>query len=399
MPAIQIKPGIHWIGVNDRTTDLFEGIWPITEVGVSYNTYLINDKKKAIIDLTKSFKTDDFFGQISQITRLDSIDYLVINHMEPDHTGALKTLLKLAPGIQIICTDKCKEMLANFYQAKENIKTVSDGEELSLGDLTLTFAHTPFVHWPETMMTYIPQEKMLFSCDGFGGFGALAGSIFDDEYPNLAFYEEESLRYFVNIVAKFSGPVLKAIEKLSNIDVKMILPSHGLIWRRDPGRIVSLYKKWSEYAQSAGEPGITMIFGSMYGNTESVMNAIAQGVADEGVPLTIFDAARIHSSYILPSLWTRRGVIVGAPTYEGALFPPVAETLRMAMTKRIMGKKVALFGSYGWNGGAEREFGSIIDGKWKLTDTLIFPGGPTNETLVRAVNFGQAFARSIKSGT
>jgi anaerobic nitric oxide reductase flavorubredoxin len=237
---------------------------------------------------------------------------------------------------------------------------------------------------------------MLFSCDGFGGFGALSGTIFDDQCPNIDFYEKESLRYFVNIVAKFTGPVLKAIEKLGTIEVSTILPSHGLIWRKDPKKIVSLYKAWSECAQTGGKPGVTLVFGTMYGNTENVMNAIAQGVASTGVELEIFDAGRIHPSYILPSLWMKKGVIVGAPTYEGALFPPVAEAIRMAMTKLIKHKKVALFGSYGWSGGAEKEFRSIIEGKWELTNTLIFPGGPTGKTMDQAREFGASFARMIK---
>jgi flavorubredoxin len=396
MPAIEIRPGIHWIGVNDRTTDLFEGIWPITAVGVSYNTYIVNDRKKAIIDLAKSMKTDEFFEQIERITSLDTIDYLVINHMEPDHTGALKTLRKLAPRITIIGTEKCAGMLGNFYGIKENVRIVSDGDSISLGAHTLQFASTPFVHWPETMMTYIPEEKILFSCDGFGGFGALAGTIFDDQCPNIAFYEKEALRYFVNIISKFTGPVLKAIEKLAKIDVRVIAPSHGLIWRKDPGRIVELYKAWSGYGETGGNPGVTIVFGSMYGNTESVMNAIAHGVANEGVDLEIFDAARIHTSYIIPSLWSKKGVLVGAPTYETTLFPPVADVIRMATAKKIKAKKAAFFGSYGWSGGADKEFVSIVEGKWEITGSLPFPGGPTADTMAKAEDFGCSFARMIK---
>ncbi len=396
MPTIEIRPGIHWIGVNDRTTDLFEGIWPITDVGVSYNTYIVNDEKKAIIDLAKSMKTDEFFDQIARVTDISSIDYLVINHMEPDHTGALTTLKKLAPRITIIGSEKCASMLGDFYGIRENVKIVKDGDTISLGKHTLVFASTPFVHWPETMMTYIPEEKILFSCDGFGGFGALSGTIFDDQCPNIAFYEKESFRYFVNIVAKFSTPVLKAIDKLKSLDVGIIAPSHGLIWRKDPGRIVSLYKLWSEYAQSGGRPGVTIVFGTMYGNTESVMNAVAHGVASENVELEIFDGARKHSSYIIPSLWEKKGVIVGAPTYETALFPPVADVVRMAMTKKIQAKKAAFFGSYGWSKGAEREFASIVEGKWDIMDTLIFPGGPTEEVLSRAVKLGASLARAVR---
>ena len=181
MPAIEIRPDVHWIGVNDRTTDLFEGLWPITNEGVSYNAYLINDEKKAIVDLAKAFKGDEFFDHIAEIVDLSEIDYLVINHMEPDHTGVLRTLRKIAPGAVILGSHKTKAMLESFYGVTENVRVVEDGEMLSLGRRTLQFFSTPFLHWPETMMTYETTHRILFSCDAFGGYGALRGAIFEDD--------------------------------------------------------------------------------------------------------------------------------------------------------------------------------------------------------------------------
>lgn len=397
MPAVEIKPGVHWIGVNDRTTDLFEGLWPISEEGVSYNAYLINDEKKVIIDLVKALKTDEFFDQIDEVMPLSEVDYVIINHMEPDHTGILRTLNRLAPDVQIVGTAKMKTMLEAFYGITENVKVVEDGETLSLGRRTLKFVYTPFVHWPETMVTYETNDKILFSCDAFGSYGALRGAIFDDECRNPDFYEVEALRYYVNIVANFSKPVLNAIEKLSGVDVKVIAPSHGLVWRKNPGRIVELYKKWAEYASGETEPGITLIYGSMYGNTEAMMNAVSQGISSVGVPLEIFDVSRIAVSYILPSLWTKRGVMVGAPTYEGRLFPTMTQLLEMAALKHIRHKKVAYFGSYGWSGGALRQMEKIIEPvKWELTDTLAFNGGITQERLRQGEEFGRKFAEIIK---
>jgi len=274
---------------------------------------------------------------------------------------------------------------------------VSDGETLSLGKTELKFVHAPFVHWPETMVTYEPSHEILFSCDAFGGYGALRGGIFDDECKDMAFYESESLRYFANIVAKFSGPTLKAIKKLEDVPVSIIAPSHGLIWRKNPGRIVELYRKWAEYATQTAEPGVTLIYGSMYGNTEMMMNAVAQGISSENVPVEIFDTARTHVSYILPSLWTKRGVVVGAPTYEVGVFPPVGQVLEMAALKRIMNKKAAMFGSYGWSGGALKKIKSIIEPlAWDLTETFEFPGGPTAADLEKAKEFGARFARVAK---
>jgi len=398
MPAVEIKPDVYWIGVNDRTTDLFEGLWPITEEGVSYNAYLINDEKKAIVDLSKALKTDEFFDRIAEIVAVSEIDYVVINHMEPDHTGVLRTLRKIAPGATILGSAKTKKMLESFYGITEKVRVVEDGEALSLGRRTLQFFSTPFVHWPETMMTFETSHRILFSCDAFGSYGALRGAIFDDECKDLGFYQKEALRYYVNIVAKFSKPVLKAIGKLADVPVEIIAPSHGLIWRKNPRLIVDLYKKWAEYASGETEAGITLIYGSMYGNTETMMNAVAQGISRVGVSLEIFDAARTHVSYILPSLWTKAGVMVGAPTYEGTLFPPMAQVLEMATLKRVLNKKVAMFGSYGWSGGALKHLKKIIEPvRWEMVDSLEFVGKPTDEDLKKGEEFGASFAEIIKA--
>jgi len=398
MPPVEIKPNVYWIGMNDRTTDLFEGLWPITQEGVSYNTYLINDEKKAIVDLTKALKTDEFLDQIHNIADVSQLDYVIVNHMEPDHSGVLRTLRRVAPQVTILGTEKTRAMIESFYGITEGVRTVQDGETISLGQHTLQFVYTPFVHWPETMMTYETSERILFSCDAFGSYGALRGAIFDDECTDPEFYEKEALRYYVNIVSVFSKPVLNAIAKLADVPVSVIAPSHGLIWRKNPGHIVELYKEWAEYATGPTKAGVTLLYGSMYGNTEKMMNAVAQGISHEGVPLSIFDVTHTHISYILPSLWTQRGVVVGAPTYEGSLFPPMVQALDMATHKRIRNKKVARFGSYGWGGGAQRHFERLIEPlKWELVDSFEFIGGPTEEDLKQGEEFGVRFARLIKT--
>jgi flavorubredoxin len=398
MPPVEIKPDIYWIGVNDRTTDFFEGLWPITQEGVSYNTYLINDEKKVIIDLVKSLKTDEFFGQIDRIIDLSQLDYVIINHMEPDHTGVVRTIRRVAPNVTFLCTERAHDMLESFYGLTENVQIVADGDSLDLGKHTLRFFSTPFVHWPETMMTYEVENQILFSCDAFGGYGALRGTIFDSECTDLEFYEREALRYYVNIVAIFSRSVLRAINRLADVSVSIVAPSHGLIWREKPQHIVELYKKWTEYATGPTEVGVTLIYGSMYGNTEAMMNVVAQGILEEGVPIDIFDAARIHASYILPSLWTQCGVMVGAPTYEGSLFPPVEHVLEIAGHKRVRDKVAARFGSYAWSGGAQRRFEQLVESlKWKAVDSFEFKGGPTEEDLKQGREFGARFARTIRT--
>jgi len=401
MPKYVIKPNVYCISINDRTTDLFEGLWPVTEEGVSYNSYMIVDEKKVLIDLSKAFKGDEFFDAVEEIVPISELDYVIMNHLEPDHGGLVTTMRRINPNLTILCTDKAKEMLATFYNITDNVQAVSDGETLDLGTKTLQFFHAPFVHWPETMVTYDTTDNILFACDAFGGYGAIRGSLFDDEIKEEEwdFYIKESLRYYVNIVAKFSGQVLKAINKLVGAGLKIdcIAPSHGIIWRKNPGKIIELYQKWAGYMLGETEPGITVLYASMYGNTEAMMNAVVQGISEVGVPVEVFDVGRINVSYILPSLWTKKGVIIGAPTYEAGLFPQMVYVLDMAKRKRILNKKVARFGSKGWSGGAQKELEELLDrNKWELVDYFEFTGHATKEELTKGEELGKKFAQLIK---
>ncbi|OPL11579.1 MAG: MBL fold metallo-hydrolase [Firmicutes bacterium ML8_F2] len=396
MPAVTIKPGIHWIGVNDHTTDLFEGLWPISREGVSYNSYIVKAEKTAIIDLAKSIKVDEYIDRLNEITDVSGIDYIILNHMEPDHTGILKLIRNLAPQAEILCSAKAVPMVENFYGITNRVRAVENGEELDLGGKKLKFFMTPFVHWPETMMTYETGSQILFSCDAFGSYGALGGGIFDDKNVDFDFYEKEALRYYANIVASFSAQTLRAIEKLKELPVSVIAPSHGLIWRNNPTRIINLYKQWAEYAKTGGKPAVTVLYGSMYGNTGAMMDAVTQGLTSTGISVDLFDVSRTHGSYILPSLWEKQGVVLGVPTYEGRLFPPAAHFLDLAGRKSIKNKKLAYFGSYGWSGGARRELDKILETlKWELVDSFDFAGGPTMEDFKKGEVFGKNFGNVI----
>jgi flavorubredoxin len=397
MSTVSIGDKTYWVGVNDRTTDLFEGLWPIDGVGASYNAFIIRDAKNVLVDLSKAIKTDDFLNQITNIIDLDKLDYIIINHMEPDHTGVIKTLRMIAKNAEILCTPKAVNMLKEFYGISEGVRAVKDGEILSTGNHELQFFHVPFVHWPETMVTFDKNTGILFSCDAFGGYGAFQGTIFEDDCNDLDFYINESLRYYSNIVAKFSNSVLNAINKLGSLNIKTIAPSHGLIWRKDPGKIVTLYKKWAEYATNGGEKGITLLYGSMYGNTETMMNAVAQGISDGGIHPEIFDVARTHVSYMLPALWKNKGVVIGAPTYEVSLFPYMQVALEKAVLKSVKNKKALYFGSYGWSKGAFKRVQQITEGlNWEIMEGLEFPGQVTPDIYKQGYELGKKFAQSIE---
>ena len=398
MQPVEISKNIFWIGVNDDRTELFEGLWPIEQEGISYNSYLIKSSKTVLIDLCKELFQDDYLASLRTLVDPARIDYLVVNHMEPDHSGALREFRKIAPQAIILTSQKAVKMLEDFFGIKDAIRVVSDGETLDLGGHQLKFVTAPMVHWPETMMTFETTTGILFSCDAFGGFGRLTNGIFDDSYSNLAFYEKESLRYYANIVAAFSKPVLNAGEKLAGLKINIVAPSHGLIWRSDPGRIISLYLKWSEYGKGSAQKAVTLMHGSMYGHTDRLAHSVRKGLEDADIPVDVFDITATHPSYILPSLWVNQGAAIGAPTYEGSLFPTMAQVLLIAEFKRVFHKDAIYFGSYGWGGGATRYLNVQFEKlKWQLIDTLEFPGEPKPETFAQAADLGKRFGERIKS--
>jgi len=404
MSTQEFKPSVFWVGVNVRTDDQFEGIWPIPH-GVSLNSYVVKGKKTAIIDLVREWKGSavDFHRQLhlSGITE-GEIKYVILNHLEPDHTEILVSMIRENPNIKIVTTQKGVELVGSFYNIHENVIAVKSGDTLDLGGKTLVFYEIPYVHWPETMVTYLKEDKVLFSCDAFGSFGTLDGGVFDDEISaerHLFFYEE-SLRYYANIVALYSPMVMKAIERLKPLEIKVIAPSHGIIWRETPGAIVDRYLKFAKYAEGVQlKPKITMIFGSMYGNTETMLNAILRGIARvPEIEVKVFKCPdNNHASYILASAWESGGLIFGMPTYEGKMFPAMLEVVNTLVRKGVKHKTVFRFGSYGWSGGAQRDFETAIkDLKWDLQPSFEFKGGPTLDELKEGEKKGEEFARLIK---
>lgn len=396
----KIVDGVFWIGTNEYTEDLFEGIWPIPD-GVSINSYIVKGEKIAIIDIVKASG-----GALNQQFKSigiepENIDYIILNHLEPDHTGYLPILEKFCPNAEIITSKKGKPLVEAFYHITDNIRAVGDGDILDLGaGKVLHFFDVPNVHWPETMVTFEESTGVLFSCDAFGSFGAFKGTIFADEIPeeDKEFFEYETLRYYANIVSAFAPFVIKAIDKLAPMldKIKIIAPSHGLIWR-DPMGIIKRYQCLSNYANEYGEPEITVIWGSMYGNTEVMLRAILRGIAKEGVKVSIHKVPETHVSNVLASAWKSAGLVIGMPTYEYSVFPPMAYVLDLMKLKRFKHKKVMRFGSFGWVGGAQKGFEERIKNlNWDVDSIVEFHGGPTNEDLKKAEEKAAVFARQIK---
>ncbi len=401
--AVKMTEGIYRLGVNIENGDLFEGMWPIPD-GVSINCYAVQGKKTALIDLVR-----DWCDAPSVIRRqmasipltFDKIDYLVLNHIEPDHTGWLADFVKEAPRAEIVTNEKGAKLVEKFYGITERIRIVKSGDTISLGEnKELLFQDIPNVHWPETMITYEKDSGVLFSCDAFGSYGSVGETVFDDEISEETheFFDRESLRYYANIVGSFSSFVLKAIEALKDLKVKMIAPSHGIIWRENPACIVERYRKFAEYMKGPAEPEITVIWGSMYGNTEKVLRSVVKGIRSESVPVHIHKVPDEDVSYALSSAWKSRGLVFGMPTYEYQMYPPVSSAINMFRIKHVRNKKVFRFGSFGWSGGAQKDFNAVTEKlKWDFSEPLEWQGMADDEIHRIAFERGKEFARLIKS--
>lgn len=402
MKAVQITDGIHCLPVNLESYQLFEGMWPMPN-GISINSYVVQGEKTALIDLIEdvSGKPEDFEAELESI-QLEprNIDYLIINHMEPDHTSWLPKFHKKNPDVKFYLTAKAAALLKSFCAIEDNVHVVKDGDRLDLGGgKVLSFYETPNIHWPETMMTYEESSGTLFSCDAFGSYGTLNGVYFDDQLSTEqhAFFINEALRYYANIVSSFSTFVTKGINRLDGLDVKVIAPSHGIIWRENPQAIIDSYTRFASYMNGPAEAEVTVIWSSMYGNTEKLVNNIVQGVRQEGLPVHVFRVPDVHVGEILASAWKSTGLILGMPTYEYEMFPPMAWVLDMFRRKKVWNKKVLRFGSAGWSGGAQRELDHLTEKlKWEFIEPIEWMGAPTQAELDLALERGSSLARMVK---
>ncbi|MBD3342082.1 MAG: MBL fold metallo-hydrolase [Candidatus Lokiarchaeota archaeon] len=402
MQAIKLSDGIYWVGANVHTEDLFEGIWPIPH-GVALNSYIVKGEKTAVIELVREWggAALTFIKNLQSIPiELKDIDYIVLNHLEPDHTGFTYLVHSLCPDAEIISTEKGAKLVEAFYGITENVRSVEEGDEINLGKgKSLTFTPIPNVHWPETMVTYETNSNTLFPGDAFGSFGVHQGCIFDDKTSDASkpYWEEETLRYYANIISMFSPMVLKAIDRLKDLEIKTIAPSHGLVWQGKPEVIIKKYKRYANYNADYAEPEICVVWGSMYGNTEVMLNSVLRGISDVGVPVNVHRVPNVDASFILSDAYKSAGLIIGAPTYEYGMFPPMKYILDLFKEKHIWYKKAMYFGSYGWSGGAKKDFDELSDRmKWDIFDPIIFNGYPNEKELRDGEERAAELAKQVK---
>ena len=346
---MKIGKNIYSVGVNDDEKVLFEGLWPLP-FGVSYNSYIIAAEKLALVDTVESGFEEEYIANIDEVAGGRPLDYLVVNHMEPDHSSLIAYMLERYPSLKIVANPKTLPMLKGYYSVDESrIHIVNEGDTLNLGGCTIRFHMIPMVHWPETMVTYLEEEHTLFSGDAFGTFGAVPEDILDKE-DTFEQYRDEMMRYYSNIVGKYGGPVQTALKKLSGVRIDRICSTHGPVWEKCIPEVVALYDRMSRYEV---ERGVCIVYGSMYGNTAAAADALAMELEARGIPYAIHDLAGNNEgglgiSGALRDVFKYDTIVAGSPTYNANIFPPVETFMKSLSARMIKGRRFYAFGSYTW---------------------------------------------------
>lgn len=388
----EIISNIYYVGVNDRHKTLFEGLWPLPN-GVSYNAYLIDDEKVCLVDTVEADFFMPFLENIHEVIGDRKIDYVIVNHMEPDHSGSLALLRQFYPDIQIVGNKKTFDMMAGFYHLSTGLHEVKDGDSLDLGTHRLQFVLTPMVHWPETMMTLC--GNVLFSGDAFGCFGALNGA-YVDEQMNCDEFWLEMTRYYSNIVGKYGTPVQKALKKLEGVPVDYICSTHGPVWHQYVDKVIGIYDRLSKYE---AETGLVICYGTMYGNTERAAEVIARAAAQAGLKnIVMYNVSQTHHSYIIRDVFRYQGLIVGAPTYNTGLYHEMNVLLDELSQKDIKGRCFGWFGSYGWASKAVAEIARWNEHKLKFEqvgEPVEIRQALNDETLAKCEALGRVMAERL----
>jgi flavorubredoxin len=385
----QLKPGIYWVGAIDWNIRNFHGY--VTNRGSTYNAYLIVDETTVLIDTVKTPFFSEMMDRIEAIIDPQEIKYLISNHTEPDHSGSITQFLNHS-NATLIATPAGQRGLRRYYGEDLACVTTKEMPTLSLGTRTLQFVPVPMVHWPDSMVTYLPEEKLLFSNDAFGQHLA-SSKRFDDEV-DPAILMQEAKTYYANIVMHLWAPIRRALTTLQSVEVDMIAPSHGMIWRANPSQIVNAYTKW---VAGVWQPRVVIVYDTMWSSTGLLAKAIAEGIASQGVEVEVYKLGSANQTEIITSLLDARAVLIGSPTLNNGLFPTVAGFLAYMKGLKPRNKLGAAFSSYGWSGGAKKEAEAILTatGVEVLPCDLEVTFRPTSIELQRAVAFGQQVAAQV----
>ena len=344
----KVTEDIVWVGASDRRLALFENIFPIPR-GVSYNSYVLLDEKTVLLDTVDASVAGQFFENLEHVLDGRKLDYLIVNHMEPDHCAMIGDLVRRYPEAQVVGNTKTFGMIKQFFGTDfaERAVTVKEGDTLATGAHTLHFVMAPMVHWPEVMVTYDEKDKVLFAADGFGTFGALNGNIFADEVDFDRDWLDDARRYYTNIVGKYGASVQALLKKASGLEIAVICPLHGPIWRENLGYILEKYQKWSTY--EAEDQAVVILYATMYGNTASAADALAGRLAAKGVKkIAVYDVSNTHVSELISEIFRASHVVFAAPTYNGGIYPVMENLLADMKALAVQNKTVALMENGTW---------------------------------------------------
>ncbi len=366
----KITQDLYWVGANDRRIALFESAYPVP-TGVSYNSYLLLDEKTVLLDTVDKAVNHQFFENIEHVLNGRNLDYLIINHMEPDHCAEIQTLVNKYPNIKIVCNVKIQQMIGQFFDLElpeSSWQIVKEGDSLNTGKHNLSFVLAPMVHWPEVMVTYDATDKILFSADAFGAFGAIDGNIFADEVDFEHRYMDEARRYYTNIVGKYGPQVQMLLKKAANLQIEMICPLHGYVWRKDLTKFIEKYQKWSTY-----EPEIKSVliaYSSVYGGTQNAAEILSTKLAEQGVKdIKMYDVSTVHPSYVLSDAFKYSHIVFASTTYNMGIFVSMENLLQDITAHNLQNRKVAIIHNGSWAPVCGNLISDIVS-QWKNTEII-----------------------------
>lgn len=358
--VMQINDDVTYVGASDRKLALFEAVYPLVN-GVSYNSYLVNDEKTVLLDTVDRSVSGVFFENIAHVLDGRKLDYVIVNHMEPDHAATLGKLVLRYPEVKIVSNAKVVAMIKQFFDfdVDARVQVVAEGDTFSTGKHTFTFAMAPMVHWPEVMVTFDTTDGILYSADAFGTFGALAGNVFADEVDFENKWLDEARRYYTNIVGKYGPQVQMALKKALALDIKMICPLHGPIWRENIAWFVDKYNKWSTYTPE--DNTVLIAYASIYGGTENAANILATELAKKGVKnIAMIDVSVTHPSYIISEAFRCSHIVFAAPTYNAGIFTPMETVLLDLAAHNLQNRTVAFIENGSWAPISAKLMGDIV---------------------------------------
>lgn len=394
MSSVRILQDIYWVGAVDWNVKNFHGHTYTTRKGTTYNAYLILDDKITLVDTVYGPFGGEMIERIRELVEPEKIDYIIANHVEIDHSGALPQILKFCPKARVFGTAKCKEGLYKHYYGNWDFQVVKTGDKLKLGKRTLTFVEAPMLHWPDSMFTYCPEEELLLPNDAFGQHYATSER-HDDEVDQSVLMDEAA-KYYGNILWPLSPLIIKKIEEVQkmNIPIKMIAPSHGIIWRKEPMKIVNAYLGW---AKNETKPKVVIIYETMWGATEKMARKIADGLIDSGIEIKLFDINQSDRTEVIKEMLDSRGFIIGSSTHNNDMLPAIAGFLDFLKTLKPKNRIACAFGSYGWAGGAVKGIENVLKetGAEIVQSSLSVQYVPDADELKRCYEYGKDFAERI----